>query len=371
VWLLDAHQKGDLPKELVAQAGQLLRNSPFQGERNRALLLFPAPGKLNPKALPAVAELAKRGGDASRGKAVWNASLTGAAQCAKCHMTRGIGGQVGPDLSMIGKKASRENLYESLLMPSKAIADQYVQHQVLTTSEVTVTGLLVGETPDAITLRDSNGKDTTIPKKEFAGEVRKLKTSIMPEDIIAALTEDELVDLVAYLETLKTAAFTPDAFQMVGPFPGKDMGDALDKEFGPEKQPFDAKTKFTTGPSARPNPVFLAWKALRPDGKGYFDLAAAHGPAAKNTASYMYVEVDSPVEQAAEILLGPDDGARLWVNGKEVHMSRASNAATPEAHRIAVKLTKGANTILLKVANGDNPHGFYFSLTSAEEVKKK
>ena len=361
VWLLDAHQKGDLPKELVAQAGQLLRNSPFQGERNRALLLFPAPGKLNPKALPAIAELAKRAGDATRGKAVWNASLTGAAQCAKCHMTRGVGGQVGPDLSMIGKKASRENLYESLLQPSKAIADQYVQHQVVTTSEVTVTGLLVGETPDSITLRDANGKDTTIPKKEFAGEVRKLKTSIMPEDIIAALTEDELVDLVAYLETLKTAAFTPDSFHTVGPFPAESMDKALDTEFGPETRKFDAKGGFGK----------LSWKPLRPDGKGYFDLAAAHGPAARNTASYMFVEVVSPVDQAAEILLGPDDGARLWVNGKEVHVSRESKAAAPEAHRVSVKLVKGANTILLKVSNGDNPHGFYFSLTSAEEVKKK
>lgn len=166
---------------------------------------------------------------------------------------------------------------------------------------------------------------------------------------------------MAYLETLKTAAFTPDSFQMVGPFPAESMEKALDTEFGPEKQSLDAKAAFGK----------LSWKALRPDGKGYFDLAAAHGPAARNTASYMFVEVVSPVDQAAEILLGPDDGARLWVDGKEVHASRESRAAAPEAHRVSVKLTKGANTILLKVANGDNPHGFYFSLTSAEEVKKK
>ena len=34
-----------------------------------------------------------------------------------------------------------------------------------------------------------------------------------------------------------------------------------------------------------------------------------------------------------------------------------------------MKLKKGTNTVLLKVANGNNPHGFYFSLTSAEETK--
>ncbi|MFM8274399.1 MAG: PVC-type heme-binding CxxCH protein, partial [Gemmata sp.] len=220
-WLLDQHAKDALPKELFAEAGRLLRNSPYADLANRAKLAFPAAGKLNPKNLPAVTELAKRTGDAARGKAVWNTSLTGAAQCAKCHMVRGVGGQVGPDLSMIGKKVSRENLYESLLTPSKAIADQYIQHSVTTTADVTVSGLLVSDAPASITLRDANGKDTTVQKKDIDGPVRKLKTSIMPEDIIAALTEEELIDLVAYLETLKQAALTPDAFAVVGPFPAK------------------------------------------------------------------------------------------------------------------------------------------------------
>ena len=369
-WLLDAHAKGDLPKELTAEAGRLLRNSPYADLANRAKLAFPAPGKLNPKSLPAVAELARRAGDVARGKAVWNATLTGAAQCAKCHMVRGIGGQVGPDLSMIGKKVSRENLYESLLTPSKAIADQYIQHSVTTNAEVTVSGLLVLDTPTAITLRDANGKDTTVLKKDIEGQVRKLKTSIMPDDIIAALNEDELVDLVAYLETLKTAALTPDSFQIVGPFPAKNMDEALDTEYGPEKSEFEAKAVFRLQlPKTIGEAVTGEWKTIRPDGKGYFDLAAYHGNRSTNSASYMHVEIESPSDQAAEILLGPDDGARLWVNGKDVFSSRESKAAAPESQKVPVKLIKGKNTVLLKIANGNNPHGFYFSLTSAEETK--
>jgi putative membrane-bound dehydrogenase-like protein len=363
VWLLEAYGKNELPKELFAETGRLVRNSPYADLANRAKLAFPAPGKLNPKSLPPVGELAKRAGDATRGKAVWTASLAGAAQCAKCHMVRGTGGQVGPDLSMIGKKGSRENLYESILMPSKAIADQYIQHSVTTTAEVTISGLLIADTPTAITLRDANGKDTTVAKKDLDGEVRKLKTSIMPEDIVAALTEDELVDLVAYLETLKLAALTPDSFQIAGPFPAKDMDTALDTEYGPEKTPFDAKLKF------RANDKMIGWGTIRPDGRGYFDLAGLHGDAGNNSASYMFVEIESPVEQAAEVLLGPDDGARLWVNGKEVFVTRDTAAAAPEAHKVGVKLAKGKNAVLLKVANGNNPHGFYFALTSPEETK--
>ena len=359
VWLLDTHAKNELPKELVAEAGRLVRNSAFQDLRNRALLAFPAANKLNPKNLPAISELAKRSGDAARGKAVWAASFAGAAQCAKCHMVRGVGGQVGPDLSMIGKKASRENLYESILMPSKAIADQYIQHSVLTTAEVTVSGLLVSDTPAGVTLRDANGKDTFVAKKDMAEAPRKLKTSIMPEDIVAALNEDELVDLVAYLETLKMAALTPDSFAVVGPFAAKGADAALDTAFGPEKGAFDPAATFGK----------LSWKTIRPDGKGYFDLAALHGTAGANSASYIYVEIESPAEQAAVILLGPDDGAKLWVNGTDVFTSRETKAAQPEAQTVAVKLAKGKNTVLLKVSNGDNPHGFYFSLTSADEVK--
>ncbi|WP_439630689.1 PVC-type heme-binding CxxCH protein [Gemmata sp.] len=363
-WLLEAHKKGELPKDLVAEAGRLLRNSPFQGLRNQALLAFPAAGKLDPKKLPPISELAKRPGDVARGKAVWAASVGGAAQCGKCHMVRGVGGQVGPDLSMIGKKGSRENLYESILVPSKAIADQYIQSSVTTSAEVTISGLLVAETADSLTLRDANGKDTTVAKKDVEGPVRKLKVSIMPDDIVASLTEDELIDLVAYMETLKTASYTPDTFHVIGPFPSENMDAALDAAHGPEKGEFNANATYTwKGVTA------VGWKTIRPDGKGYFDLAAHHGPKAANSASYMYAEFDSPAEQAGEVLLGPDDGAKLWVNGKEVFTTRDTKAAAPETHKVPVALVKGKNTVLLKVANGDNPHGFFFSLTSAEELK--
>jgi putative membrane-bound dehydrogenase-like protein len=361
-WLLAIKERGGLPKEVDADAGRLLRNSPFQAQRNKAMLLFPAPGKLDPKKLPTPAELAKRTGNADRGKQVWDASLTGATQCAKCHTVRGIGGQVGPDLSMIGKKASKENLFESILDPSKAIADQYVQHSVTTTAGVVVSGLLVNDTPQAITLRDANGKDTTIAKADIDGEVRKLKVSIMPQDVVAALTEDELIDLVAYLQTLQTPALTPDSFRIAGPFdsPGGNAG--LKTAFGPEK-PFDPAARFKTKAGE------VGWRSVRPDGKGYFDLAAFHGDAGNNSVSYLYTEIESPVDQDAEILLGTDDGAVLVVNGQEVFRTEATRAAAPGQDTVKVKLRKGKNTVLLKIANGNNPHGFYFTLLSREETK--
>ena len=103
-WLLQLREKGQMAPGLVADAGRLLRNSPFQGERNKAFVLFPAAGKLDPKKLPSPADLARKIGNPDNGKAILAKSAVSEAQCLKCHMVRGGGGQIGPDLSVVGKK---------------------------------------------------------------------------------------------------------------------------------------------------------------------------------------------------------------------------------------------------------------------------
>ena len=341
-WLLETHAKKQLPETLVADAGRLLRNSPFQGERNKAMLLFPAPGKLDPKKLPSITELAKRVGNADNGKAVMAKSLTSEVQCMKCHMVRGQGGSIGPDLSMIGKKGPKESLYESLFTPSKAIADQYLSWKVDSEDGQSVTGLLVGETETTLTIRDANGKDYPFPVK--GTERKKQLTSIMPEGLVATLTEDELVDVVEYLTKLQTPSLTPDSWQIAGPFQQK-----IDDDFGG----LDVSK----------------WRSVKGSPTGYVDLAAFHGDKGRNSVSLMTRTVESPVDQEATILLGTDDGCRLFVNGEKVFGHDKAVAATPEADSVTVKLKKGSNAILLKVSNGDNPHGFYFTIVSREELK--
>ncbi len=198
-WLLDRAGKKQLPSDLQSNVGRLLRNSPFGDLRERALTVFPAP-KLDPKKLPAIAALVRRKGDPARGKEVMAGNKD--LRCLACHTVNGAGGNVGPDLSAIGKKASRENLFESILFPSKAIADQYVSWVVETGAGVQLTGLIVEETPEHIILRDGNAKDTEIAKKDIASR-EKSPVSLMPSDLLAYMTEDDLVDIVDYLLTLK------------------------------------------------------------------------------------------------------------------------------------------------------------------------
>ncbi len=205
IWLLELHAKRKLPQAVKVEAGRLLRNSPFPDLQKKALMAFPPPRKLDPKKLPSITDLAVRRGDADRGKQLVAASIKNDTQCLKCHTIRGIGGNVGPDLSTIGQKASRENLLESILLPSKAIADQYLTWVIETKKGVVVTGLLVEDTADHVTLRDANAKDTTIDKKDIESR-SKSQTSLMPSDLLAYMTEDDLVDMVEYLLSLKTPA---------------------------------------------------------------------------------------------------------------------------------------------------------------------
>jgi len=372
-WLLKLKEDGKMPEPLVGLAGRLLRNSPFQGQRNKALILFPPPGKLDPKKLPAIATLAKRSGNAENGRKLMAASAKNEAQCLKCHTIRGVGGAVGPDLSMIGKKAAgRENLLESLLNPSKAIADQYIQWQIETKNGLQFVGLLIEESPDSILLRDANAKDHRIAKKDIESRT-KSQASIMPDNIVAAFTEDEMLDVVEYMLTLRTASLTPDTWHVVGPFSVPSMAEGVDKVFEVEKFPFTASDTFTeSGQRKAIDAGFLGklhWKAVRIDQAGYLDLAALHGQAANNSVSYAYRIIESPVEQNATVLLGSDDGCKLWVNGEVKLTEKATRAAAPEQSRVSVRLKKGANTILLKVANGNIPHGFYLSVLADEELK--
>ncbi len=201
-WLLEQHAHKRLPADLAADAGRLLRNSSYVDLRNKALIAFPPPRRLDPKKLPSIAQLLSRKGDPQRGKQLMAASLKNDMQCLKCHGLHGIGGQIGPDLSAIGKKAGKQDLLESILMPSKAIADQFVNWQIETTRGQSLLGIIVEETPTAITLRDGNGKDTRIDKKDIENRTKSPK-SPMPDDLLAYMTEDDLVDIVAYLAEQK------------------------------------------------------------------------------------------------------------------------------------------------------------------------
>lgn len=124
-------------------------------------------------------------------------------KCATCHIVGKTGGDVGPDLSRIGGKFDRPHLIESLLEPSKQIVEGYRTSVVVTVAGKTATGIIQNETEQAFSLRLADGKRFDFQRDEVE-ETRVSQVSLMPDNLVDDLSQQEFADLIAYLETLRT-----------------------------------------------------------------------------------------------------------------------------------------------------------------------
>jgi putative heme-binding domain-containing protein len=190
---------GSLTGTLPQAAAAAIAMGSWPQVKEAAKGVLPLPQSKGGGSLPSIDELTKRsGGDAARGKVVF----AGAGTCAKCHIVGGEGKAVGPNLSGIGAKLSRVALYESILAPSAAISHNYETYTALLDDGRSLTGLLVSQSPTEVVIRGADGIDTMTPADDI-DELIKQPVSLMPADLAATLSVQELVDLVAWLETLK------------------------------------------------------------------------------------------------------------------------------------------------------------------------
>ena len=136
-------------------------------------------------------------GDAHRGQLIYRRKEL---NCIQCHAISGAGGNVGPDMSGIGVTSPTEYLLESILAPSAVIKEAYLTLQVLTSDGVVIRGVKVDRDDQRLILRDENGREIVIPEDEI--EQESAGKSLMPEGQHHLLTQDELVDLIAFLSAL-------------------------------------------------------------------------------------------------------------------------------------------------------------------------
>lgn len=146
---------------------------------------------------PGVVAAAGKGRNFERGKAAFEA-----AQCAKCHRFKGSGGDTGPDITGVGNRFDALYILESFILPSKVISDQYVNHVIETTDGRIVTGRVIKEEPDSLTIRtDPFARELTVVRKSEIAHREPSKISEMPQGLINVLTQDEVLDLIAYLRS--------------------------------------------------------------------------------------------------------------------------------------------------------------------------
>ncbi len=163
-----------------------------------------ASGKPPDEAKPTASDIAgwakslAKPGDAAAGRRLFFSPV--GARCSVCHQYGGRGGNIGPDLTMIGRSTSREKILTSILQPSQEIAPDYQPWVLITTDGKTYTGLRLPKPGDdgQENYVDAAGKEFILPSSEIE-ERRASSTSIMPDNLQSILSVDDLRDLLTFL----------------------------------------------------------------------------------------------------------------------------------------------------------------------------
>jgi putative membrane-bound dehydrogenase-like protein len=130
-------------------------------------------------------------GDRTRGAAAFE------KHCLTCHMVQTRGHRVGPDLSGIGSRP-KETLLVDLLDPGRQMTPEYVAYTLLTNEGQVMTGVLVSETAESVTLRRAEGMQDFVMRSQIA-ELRSTGKSLMPDGFEQNLSEADVADLLAFL----------------------------------------------------------------------------------------------------------------------------------------------------------------------------
>jgi len=143
-----------------------------------------------------------KGRDFARGK-----RLFGEVLCAQCHLFAGGGGlagggAAGPDLTAIGGRYGARDILNKILDPSKAINEQYASFLFTMKDRTMIGGQIADENHFLVTVvvDPINGTKENLPKASIVK--RELSpVSLMPPGLLMTLSQDEILDLVAYLQS--------------------------------------------------------------------------------------------------------------------------------------------------------------------------
>ena len=119
-------------------------------------------------------------------------------QCANCHNGNS---RLGPDLTGVSRRFSRDDLFQSIVDPSRQVADRYRATLVETVDGMVYRGSMIYDSVDGITLLDTNGETVRINRDNIESK-RLSRESVMPTGLLNQATGQQLADLYAYLKSL-------------------------------------------------------------------------------------------------------------------------------------------------------------------------
>jgi putative membrane-bound dehydrogenase-like protein len=136
-------------------------------------------------------DAAKKPGDAKKGQQVF------ATICITCHKHGTMGVDVGPPLSDVKVKPP-EGLLSDILDPNRMFEARWSAYAIETKDGRTLSGLIQSETTYAIVLAMPGGAKETLSRSAIK-DMRSLDRTLMPDGLEAAITKEQMSDLIAFL----------------------------------------------------------------------------------------------------------------------------------------------------------------------------
>ncbi len=129
-------------------------------------------------------------------------SVYEAAECSRCHRFRDQGGTTGPDITTVGNRFDAQYLLESLLDPSKVVADRFFNESIRLGDGRIYVGRVVYNDGKLLRLRQDPFSQKVTEVAADRVETRTVsRISEMPEGLLDVFTGEEILDLVAYLRS--------------------------------------------------------------------------------------------------------------------------------------------------------------------------
>ncbi|MDP4251616.1 MAG: c-type cytochrome [Bacteroidota bacterium] len=191
--LLGLVAENKINKALLPVVESLIFSNPNQSVRTQASLYFKKPGTERRISIPAIIQM---NSNASTGKEVFT------THCTTCHRVAENGKDIGPDLSLIGKKFDREGLLDAIVNPSAGIVFGYEPWTINTSDGQSYFGFLIADGAQAVVIKDLTGKKNTIATAHIISR-KKYDRSVMPEPQVLGLSDQNLADLAEYLLKFK------------------------------------------------------------------------------------------------------------------------------------------------------------------------
>lgn len=192
--LLDAIEaKKILPSQLSTATKATLARQKTPALAERITKLIGDGGSSNRKAVITKYEtVLSMTGDTANGVKIYE------TLCMVCHRHLDRGNDVGPNLGTI-KSWTAEQILTNVLDPNREVSPNFALYIVETNDGRTLSGLITSETAGNLTLKRADGGTDTVLRSEIKS-LTSPGISLMPEGLEAAITPQQMADLISYLK---------------------------------------------------------------------------------------------------------------------------------------------------------------------------